>query len=178
MEQQLESVLRNRNRYLSPIDLLSCTVYLWLFFRDFDIFPVRCMCVFRYLNFFLRIFIVSLIAFTYGSSGGWIAPALAIMKGEDSPIREGQLSNEHLSWLGSINSLGSVCGNVLFAYLAACVGCKRAIHLVSIPAILCWLLTMGNSYYSILLARFFCGINGGGVHVALALFIADIADKE
>lgn len=121
---------------------------------------------------------MSLIAFAQGSAVGWIAPALAILKGADSPILEGQLSNEHLSWLGSVNSLGSICGGGSFAYLAARFGCKRAIHMLSMPAILCWLLIIANSYYTILVARFFCGVNGGGVHVTLALYIAEIADTE
>lgn len=121
---------------------------------------------------------MSLISLSQGLSVGWIAPALGILKAENAPIADGQLNNEQISWLGSINCIGSICGGAVYGYVAANFGCKRAIEMLSIPSILCWVLIVGNSYFTILISRFFGGCNGGGIHVTLALFISEIAHNE
>lgn len=110
---------------------------------------------------------------------GWPASATATLTSKDSPLENGPLTNEQISWVGSMNSVGSVVGTLLFGFLTAKLGCKRATHLLAPPAILNWVLIFfGNTYYHILIARFLGGLSAGGAHNTVVLYIAEIANNE
>lgn len=89
-----------------------------------------------------------------GTASGWVSPALPKLKSGD--ILHEKLTTEQVSWLGSMNSIGALCGSLIFGYIISSLGSKRALMLVSIPCITFWLLIyFGTSYYHILVARYF-----------------------
>lgn len=110
---------------------------------------------------------------------GWIAPALAILKSDESPLQDGKLTYEQVSWLGSISCFGAICGVATFSYFTSFIGCKRSILFLSLPSILFWsLIHFGNSYQYILIARFFSGYSGGAIQTTIVLYISEISNNE
>lgn len=107
-----------------------------------------------------------------------------------TPLSTGPLTNEELSWIGmhsssplkyalvfesltlslhfhgspeivgSISSMGSICGTFICGILSMLFGCKRAMTFLAFPPIIFWLSVLfGNTYFHLLLGRFAAGLN-------------------
>lgn len=136
--------------------------------------------------------------FGHGLIVGNLAPALAILSSDKTPLSSGPLNNEEVSWIGSINCIGGLLGSILFGYSTSVIGCKRSLFFVSFANIAFWVLTYyGSVYYQIFLARFTSGLSGektkcefiqivintvhfsaGGIQTCAMLFISEIANNE
>lgn len=107
------------------------------------------------------------------------SPSLPILMSDDTPLKSGPLSNEELSWLGSINNLGALCGILTFGFITSFLGCKRSMLFLAFPSAAFWLLIyFGNTYYHILFARFFTGWTGGGINTTTLLYISEIVNDK
>ena len=125
------------------------------------------------------LFLANLIAISQGVMIGWLSPALATLQTSESPLTTGPLSNEDISWIGSINLLGALIGSLNFNYLTDFMGSKRATFSLAIPYIISWLLIYyGTSYYEILIARLISGWAGAGVQATIILYVFEIANDE
>lgn len=95
-------------------------------------------------------------------------------------------------------------GTFMFGFITSRLGCKRAMLFLAIPSIIFWVLVFfGNSYYYILIARFFTGqLNaiahnlmwskwiikstvwfvvgwtGGGASIATQIYISEISNDK
>lgn len=69
----------------------------------------------------------------YGCGLGWFSPALPLLLSSDTPLVSGPLTKEQLSWSGSIVSIGSLAGNLLFGYFSVRIGTKRSLLVLFIP---------------------------------------------
>lgn len=79
----------------------------------------------------------------------------------------------------SISALAGILGTFMFGFIITYMGCKRSMLLLSVPCLSFWALVyFGDTYYHILLARFFNGITGGGIQSTIVLFISDIANNN
>lgn len=106
---------------------------------------------------------------------GWLSPALPELLSESTPLTTGPLTNEQLSWIGSINALSGIFGTFFFGCVTACFGCKRAAILLSTTCFTFWtLIYMGNTYYHVLIARFFMGTTGGKINIYFVLGIRSL----
>lgn len=106
-----------------------------------------------------------------------MAPALAKLTSNSTHLESGTLTSEQVSWIGSINCVGALVGSLSFGYIITSLGCKRSILLTAIPSIVYWLLiSYGNSYDSILTARFIGGWASGGMGSAIILYVSEIAN--
>lgn len=122
---------------------------------------------------------VNLVMFSHGATNGWMSPAVPILSSNDTPLESGPLTNEDISWIGSINAFGAICGTIALGYFISLMGTKRAILLLAIPEDLFWIfIYFGTHYYYILIARVLIGISGGGILTSLVLFIAEIANDK
>lgn len=109
----------------------------------------------------------------------WMSPSIPILLSEDTPLKTGPLTNEQLSWVGSINSIGALFGTFITGLLITFIGCKRATLLLSVPTILFWVLIyIGDTYNHILIARIFTGYTGGSIQTTLILFTSEIANDK
>lgn len=116
---------------------------------------------------------------SYGSIIGWTSPALPVLLSTNTPLVTGPLTNEQLSWVGSINCFGSLLGTVSFGFFTSFMGCKRTMLFLALPSIAFWLLIyFGRSYVHILSARFLVGWIGGGLETTTVLYIAEISNNE
>lgn len=122
---------------------------------------------------------VNLLMFAHGTTNGWMSPALSILSSKDTPLESGPLTNEVMSWIGSVNTVGGVIGTISLGFLVSLMGSKRAILLLAIPEVLFWfLIFIGSHYYYIIIARILIGISGGGIITSLVLYIAEIANDK
>lgn len=121
----------------------------------------------------------NIIFLAHGSMNGWVAPALPVLLSNNTPLTTGPLTNEQLSWIGSINAIGAIVGTFIFGSITMHLGCKRAMLLLTLPSILFWVLIyIGDTYYHILIARFANGWTGGGIQTTIILYIAEIANNK
>ena len=115
----------------------------------------------------------------HGCIIGWISPALGTLTSEQTPLVAGPLTNEQVSWVGSINAIGAFVGSFSFGYFISLMGCKRAMLFLTLPSIIFWgLIYFGNVYYLLLIARVFSGWAGGGIESTFVLYISEIANDE
>lgn len=123
--------------------------------------------------------LANLIICAHGLVMGWSSTALAYLSSPDSPLSDGPLTNEQLSWIGSIGCVGSVFGSLCYGYVISILHCKRASILVTIPNCVFWVLVyFGNSFYDILIARFLSGFSGGCMVISVTLYISEIANDK
>lgn len=135
----------------------------------------------QFFNDLMLIFhIANLIAICQGVMIGWLSPALPTLQSANSPLTSGPpLTNEDVSWIGSINLLGALVGSLNFNYLTDCIGSKWATWSLAIPYIISWVLIyFGTSYYEILAARLLSGWAGAGVQATIILYVFEIANDE
>lgn len=100
------------------------------------------------------------------------------LKSNNTPLVDGPLTTDQISWIGSINSIGGIIGTISFGYIVSEMGSKRAIIFLTLPEIAFWILIyFGNHYYYILIARVLSGFTGAGI-VPLVLFVSEIANDE
>lgn len=129
------------------------------------------------LNFIL--FLANLVMFGHGGNMGWVSPALAKLSSKESPLISGPLTNEQISWIGSINCIGGLIGALSCGYFTYLVGSKRALLILTIPSITFWtLIYFGNTYYHILVARFISGYAGAGIQTIVILYVSEIANDK
>lgn len=108
-----------------------------------------------------------------------MSPALPILSSDDTPLLSGPMSSQQVSWIGSINCLGALCGTLSLGYFISLLGCKRAMLILSMPCILFWLfIFFGDQYYHLLLARIASGYAGGGTQSSLILYVSEIANDK
>lgn len=117
--------------------------------------------------------------FSHGCIVGWCSPALQKLTSESTPLSHGPFTNEEVSWIGSINAIGGLFGSLSFGYFITIMGCKRAMIVLTFPAIVFWIMIyFGNSYIEIFIARAVNGWGGGGIQTTVILYIAEIANDE
>lgn len=107
----------------------------------------------------------------------WLSPALPILLSDETPLtKTGPISNDELSWIGAMNSVGAIVGTFVTGIMSAYMGSKRAMTFVAYPAIAFWLLVyFGDSFYHILLARFATGLTGRIAHFTISWYLSIIA---
>lgn len=117
--------------------------------------------------------------FSHGTAVGWLPLALPVLMHENTPLKSGPLTNDDVSWIGSISNIGALFGSLSLGYLISFIGCKRAIIFITIPEVIFWfLIYFGDHYYYILFARFFHGYSAGGIITSIILYISEIATDK
>lgn len=98
---------------------------------------------------------------------------------DETPLKTGPLTNDQLSWIGSINSIGAILSSLTFGIITLYLGAKRTILFLAVPSIAFYMLVFfGDTYYHLLIARFCVGWSGGGIQTTLILYIAEIANNK
>lgn len=117
--------------------------------------------------------------FAHGITMGWPSSAIPVLQDDNTFLISGPLTNDEVSWIGSIDALGAICGSITLGYLISLMGHKRAILLMAIPEVAFWIfIYFGNHYYYIIAARVVSGYAGGGIVPPLVLYVSEIANDE
>lgn len=130
-------------------------------------------------HFFYLFFAANFIMFSHGCILGWVAPALMLLRSDETPLTSGPITLEQLSWIGSMHCIGAMFGTFTFGFFTSFMGCKRVMAFLGIPAVCYWLtIIYGDSVNFIIFARFLAGWTGGGIFSITVLYVADIADNK
>lgn len=128
---------------------------------------------------FCSLFKAHIITFSYGCIIGWVSNAIAHLMSVQSSLAGGPITVEEASWIGSIICLGSIIGSISFGYVCAIIGSKRAMCLITIPAVLHWLtIIFGNTVLYLYLARIIAGWVGGTIQHCGLIYVAEISDSR
>lgn len=98
---------------------------------------------------------------------------------DDTPLDTGPLTNEEISFLGSISSIGSLIGIFIFGGLSSMLGCKRAMIFLGLPSITFWILVhFGDTFYHLLFARCTMGLTASGIQSGIILYVSEISNDK
>lgn len=116
---------------------------------------------------------------SHGCNLGWISPALPELLSNNTPLVTGPLTVEQLAFVGSMNSIAAICGSFVVGLFSVLWGSWRATELIAFPAITVWLfIHFGDTFYSILFARFAVGLCGGSFQSGVVLYISEISNDK
>lgn len=116
---------------------------------------------------------------SHGINAGFLSPALPLLLSNDTPLSTGPLTAVEVSWLGSMSSVGSMCGSFIYGMLSVWLGPKRSSVFLAFPPIAFWfLIKFGHTFYHILIARLVSGLLGGGFYSCVVLYISQISNDE
>lgn len=86
------------------------------------------------------------------------------------------MTSDESSWIGSILSLGAVCGPFIFGWAASRYGRKWTICSIGVPfAISYFILAFAKIVELYYFARFLAGVSVGGVFTVLPMYMGEIA---
>lgn len=130
-------------------------------------------------NQYYATFCVNLLALGYGLSTGWTSAAIPILLSPESSLDCGQISNSDASLIGSILTIGGLCGTLLFGYISNQIGRKRSIFLIAFPQIIGWLLMYFAESTALLISfRFLAGVAAGGIFTLVPIFVSEISEDR
>ena len=112
-------------------------------------------------------------ALSFGYMIGYSSPAIPSMQ------QLGVLEDHHVSWFGSLSSVGAMIGCVAGGMLVGYLGRKSALVACAMPFLAGWLLIAASADTMLLmLGRLLTGVASGMVTVAAPTYISEIAKKE
>lgn len=110
---------------------------------------------------------------------GWPVQFLPKLESIDSPLASGPLNSDEISWVMSINSVGSLLGLICNGFIISIIGSKRILLCCTVLILVFWLLIhLATNFYWILLARFISGCTGSTIFLALILFSSEVANDK
>uniref|UniRef100_A0A8D8Z2U3 Facilitated trehalose transporter Tret1 n=1 Tax=Cacopsylla melanoneura TaxID=428564 RepID=A0A8D8Z2U3_9HEMI len=123
--------------------------------------------------------VVNIITFAFGNVNGWPSPAQSKLQSPNPPIGDRPLTDEEISWLGSIVFMGGVIGALIWSQVADRLGRKAAGYMTALPFVLSWaMMIFATNYWSLFIARFLIGIGTTGVLINVPLIVSEMADKD
>jgi MFS family permease len=76
---------------------------------------------------------VQLTAFIFGIVIGFTGPNLELFKSDNSPLKNGRITEEEESWISSLSAFGAIGFVLIFGWISEKFGRKVAILLIGIP---------------------------------------------
>ncbi|CAG9836125.1 unnamed protein product [Diabrotica balteata] len=113
---------------------------------------------------------------SYGIVAGWTSPFLSALTSESSTI---PITNEEVSWLAVITSVGSPFGAIIGSYVADTFGRKRSL-LMGAPIVFfgnIWL-AFANKLWMLFFIRIMIGMVDGYSFTVLPVYIGEISSPE
>lgn len=77
--------------------------------------------------------LANLVVMGYGGSTGWTSPTIPVLQSPDTPLKSGPLSDDQISWIGSLLCVGGLIGTFLFGWICDKYGRKFSISCMAIP---------------------------------------------
>lgn len=92
--------------------------------------------------------LANLIILSHGCVVGWFSPALPTLLSDDTPLITGPISNEEISWISSMSSIGALVGTFIFGFMASQIG---PLGVVFYSLCISTIAFLGDKYFPILL---------------------------
>ncbi|PSN32011.1 Facilitated trehalose transporter Tret1 [Blattella germanica] len=124
-------------------------------------------------------FIVNLVALNNGLLNSWSPTMLPILQSDDTPISNGPISKEEVSWVVSATALGSFLATPLYLFAIHRFSRKLTGYLVAVPFIVTWILIFAaKSFPALYVARLVSGMGSGASMVFPPIYISEIAQDS
>uniref|UniRef100_A0A2A4JNL8 Major facilitator superfamily (MFS) profile domain-containing protein n=1 Tax=Heliothis virescens TaxID=7102 RepID=A0A2A4JNL8_HELVI len=115
---------------------------------------------------------------TYGLQCGWVSPMTKILQSEESPTGR-PLTDTEISWIASAPALAGVAGVVMFLPFVDRYGRKLSIIVMNFLQACVWIIKLlPASTTSLMVARVFCGLAGGGCFHIVPMYVKEIAQDN
>ncbi|XP_072386035.1 facilitated trehalose transporter Tret1-like [Diabrotica undecimpunctata] len=83
-----------------------------------------------------------------------------------------------INWLFVTVGIGSICGSVVFSFLAEKVGRKYTLTALGIQFLLSFFMCELRIHFAVLfIAKFIAGLSSGGTYVVVPIYIGEVAEK-
>ncbi|XP_056631386.1 facilitated trehalose transporter Tret1-like isoform X1 [Diorhabda sublineata] len=121
----------------------------------------------------------SLLMFMAGTSCCWSSPEIPKLLNATTNPFERVVTEEEISWISSLLTLGAVTAPFLFGFLADKIGRKSTILLVGVPFFISYvMLATGEVIEVFYCARILSGIGVGGTFTMVPMYIGEIAESR
>ncbi|CAB3222728.1 unnamed protein product [Arctia plantaginis] len=121
---------------------------------------------------------VNTAAMTFGLQCGWMSPVSKILQSENSPIGR-PLTDSELSLIAAIPALTATFGILASLYIVDAYGRKKGILFTTVAQLVCWIITIcSRNYYSLMVARVFCGFGGGATFHVIPMYVKEISQDN
>ncbi|CAG9570589.1 unnamed protein product [Danaus chrysippus] len=121
---------------------------------------------------------VSIPAFSYGNSIGWMSPMTLLLQSPESP-KGVPLTDLEVSCMASLPYVVCIPGTYLMAAIGDRYGRKLALLTMSVTSITIWLLKLCSmNIWVFILARMLVGITMSGACVTCPTYIKEISDND
>lgn len=84
-------------------------------------------------NQILGVFCQLFVAINFGAAVGWTSPSLPVLSGPDCPFRTGPVTEDQLTWIASIISIGCIVGIVVYGWAIEVFGRRLMGILLGLP---------------------------------------------
>jgi len=123
----------------------------------------------------------SVTGFIIGNLMGWVSPVQPQLQdldqtGNPNSIWYVCLSDDDISWIGSLIILGALCGAMIGGTIIDRWGCKRTFIVSSLPIVFGWLMTVVSVHTSmIFIGCFVAGFFGGLCSVGVSIYVGEVS---
>ncbi|KAK0178814.1 hypothetical protein PV327_007662 [Microctonus hyperodae] len=128
---------------------------------------------------FIAAIIANLSTLAWGYVIGFASPSMALLQSSNTPLDHGPLTDNQISWLNGIQTIGGLIALPFCSSLSDKLGRKITGCLISIPLGICWLLTIFTTTFTyILVARFLSGVSGAISVFVVSIYITEISNDD
>lgn len=130
-------------------------------------------------NQYYATFCANLLCLSYGLSTGWTSAAIPLLQAPQTPLFCGPITDEDASLIGSILTVGGLCGTLMFGFAANEIGRKLSIFLIAFPQIVGWIFMYSAENAQLLIIfRFLAGLSAGGIFTVVPVYISEISEDR
>lgn len=116
-------------------------------------------------------------AFCLGVLSGWLSAVLPFFQSGDSPV--GPITQEYISWLGSIPFLSALAGTFIWGNLSERYGRKKTGIILAIPHVIMYsILCLSHNQTAVLIARIIGGLSNVGCLMCVNLYVKEISSNK
>lgn len=116
-------------------------------------------------------------AFCLGVLSGWLSAVLPFFQSDNSPV--GAITQDYISWLGSIPFLSALVGTFIWGNLSERYGRKNTGIILGIPHVIMYaILCTSHNQTAVLVARVIGGISNVGCLMCVNLYVKEISSNK
>jgi MFS family permease len=94
-------------------------------------------------------------------------------------LSTGAVSDENISWIGSLLAVGGFFGAIIYGQISHKFGQKFTLIALVVPHLCFWcLVLLSTEVYHLFMARVLAGLTGGGSIRTIPLYIAEISENH
>lgn len=117
--------------------------------------------------------------FVLGAIQAWITPVIPTLMSEATPLTNGPLDHNQISWIASSGAIGGIIGNFASSAITSFCGCKQSTSWLTLPCVAFWLIIyFGSAYEHLVIGRTLGGLVGGGLISTLTIYTSEISNDE